>query len=111
MHLAENILLHIAGALSLIGNAVTFSSYVLFPELRSTSMIFAIWLAIGSSILILATLLQPGYHIHNSLCQIGGTLNTYGTLISVFTTVVVAHCMKLLFINNSENSMGYRLKV
>ena len=38
----------IATIISCVGNTFTFLTYMMFPELRTPSQIFALWLAIGS---------------------------------------------------------------
>ena len=38
----------IATVFSCIGNTFTLLTYILFPELRNPSQVFALWLAIGS---------------------------------------------------------------
>lgn len=89
----------ISTLLSFLGSLMTVLTYFIFPDLRSPSLTFALWLAVGSSgygSLTFAKYLY-GYEI---VCKLAATLNTYFNLVSVFTSVVVAKCMHILFFSD-----------
>ena len=103
VEMEENFLIGIwiAISLSLVGNATSFTTWYMFPDLRSTSQTFALWLAIGSTGYNICTILQQFIDQNGMLCNVIASIDNYFSLVSIFTTVIVAFYMKIIFLPSS----------
>lgn len=85
--------------LSYLGSTMTVLTYLRFPDLRSPSLTFALWLAVGSTGYGTLTFAKFLYN-YDIVCKLAATLNTYFNLVSVFTSVIVAKCMHIVFFSD-----------
>jgi hypothetical protein len=92
----EGVTIVVATCLSLLGSLATIATYALFADIRSTSLTFAVWLAVASSVYGLMTWLKPSDDDY-AACAFVGFVTTYCNLVAVLTTTVVAFGMKQLF--------------
>ena len=92
------------GGLSIFGGVFTILSYYLFPLSRSPSQVYALWLAIAAigygSIPFFSFL----NHDHPIICKLTGFIDNYFYLTAIFTTAVIANCMKQIFLVGDEPS-------
>jgi uncharacterized membrane protein YkvA (DUF1232 family) len=99
MESLPNILQKTFGGFSVFGGLFTITSYYLFPLSRSPSQVYALWLAIAA----------VGYgsipflnHEDPIICKLTGFLDNYFYLTAIFTTAVIANCMKQIFLCGDE---------
>jgi hypothetical protein len=104
MESLENLLQKTFGGLSIGGGLFTILSYYLFPLSRSPSQVYALWLAIAAigygSIPFFSFL----NHDHPMICKMTGFFDNYFYLTAIFTTAVIANCMKKIFLGGDEQS-------
>lgn len=86
----------IASTLSIVGSLFTILTYLLFPDLRSKSQVFAIWLAVAALGYCLPVYFAEYNHL-KYFCRLYGPIVIYFDLVAVFTTVVVANIMYDIF--------------
>jgi hypothetical protein len=82
---------------SIIADLFILISYCIFPSIRSQTLEFATWLAIGSFGFCACTAFLP-FMDSDIVCTLHGILNNYFALISVFTTAVIADKIRLIFL-------------
>lgn len=107
----EGIVVLIATCMSLLGSSITVATFVLFKDMRSSSLTFALWLAAASIGYSLLTFLKP-FDDNRFVCEFVAFFTTYCNLVAVFTATVVAygnslaHCF--IFQYNSALSINHR---
>lgn len=92
----EIVLLKTFGGLSIFGGCFTILSYFIFPY-NSPSQTYALWLAIsaiGYGMVPFLSFLDDS----NYLCKFTGFIDNYFYLTALFTTAVIANCMRQIFL-------------
>jgi hypothetical protein len=82
--------------LSLLGCASTVLSYVLFPDVRSVSLTFAMWLAFGNAGYALLTFSIYGNN-NFEFCQFAAFMDSYLILVCLNIVTVIARSIHRLF--------------
>mmetsp|Transcript_16289 Transcript_16289/g.24546 ORF Transcript_16289/g.24546 Transcript_16289/m.24546 type:complete len:243 (+) Transcript_16289:65-793(+) len=82
--------LYVAIALTISGSLFTISTYFIFPESRTTSQVFAVWLAIGALGVI-------GSSFYGHLCITSAVTVSYFSLITICTAIVVSTSIRRIF--------------
>lgn len=106
----EILLIELFSGLSLFGGSFTILSYILFPSCRSPSQVFALWLAISSLGYGIIPFIRK-YNHYEIMCQLTGYLDNYFYLVAIFTTTVIANCMKTIFLSNSQTRDSIKLSL
>ena len=82
--------------LSLLGCASTVLSYILFPDVRSVSLTFAMWLAFGNAGYAMLTFSLFWSH-NDAFCQFAAFMDTYLILVCLNIVTVIARSIHRLF--------------
>ena len=91
------IFVDIATYLSISGSLFTILTYLIFPESRTTTQIFALWLAMGSLGYSAPTFMRSTAYDNHVVCVMSGLILSYFSLTTLFTTACVAQCMRAIF--------------
>jgi hypothetical protein len=101
----------LATSLSLMGSMFTFSTYIIFDGLRTPSQTFALWLGVGSTGYGLLTFFRDAASEYHLICVITGVFETYMNQVAIFTTVVVADCMRRILISIPNHLQEYTVRI
>jgi hypothetical protein len=99
----ESIFMKTFGGLSVFGGLFTLLSYLSFPSYRSPSQVYALWLAVAA----IGYGIIPFFSFVYSdplICKIVGFLDNYFYLTALFTTAVIANCMRQIFLLEPSHS-------
>lgn len=89
--------LYTATVLSVLGSFFTIFTYILFPDSRTTSQIFAVWLAVGSIGFSVPSFLRGDANEEKSVCVLSAAILSYFSLTTLFTAAIVARSIKSIF--------------
>jgi hypothetical protein len=98
----ELIFMRVFGGLSVFGGFFTLLSYLTFPSYRSPSQVYALWLAIAAIGYGTVPFLSFAQN-HSLSCKIIGFIDNYFYLTALFTTAVIANCMRQIFLFDHQH--------
>lgn len=105
---------YVSISLTILGSSFTILTYLLFPDLRTNSRTFALWLAIGGlGFSSTVFFFEKSDKTQGLLCMIESFVESYFSLVTLFTTVIYCVIISKLFatLNSSRNVDRHTIKV